>query len=129
MKRLLRLELGCAVGAARHMLLQLVAGIVCQLAVNVEHDILSYPFALHILFLCLGVIPKDPRVLCRPPALAGGSRSERGRVLACSRVSKSLHFMSASAPRSFCVARNSVFLAVSSVVCKISPTVRSFNPW
>ena len=41
----------------------------------------------------------------------------------------SIYLMSANWPRNFCVARKSVFLAVSSVVCKISPTVRSFNPW
>src|SRR6185312_9322122 len=39
-----------------------------------------------------------------------------------------LYRISANAPLSFCVARNKVFFAVSSVVCKISPTVRSFNP-
>ena len=39
------------------------------------------------------------------------------------------HRMSANAPRSFWVARNKVFFAVSSVVFKISPTVRNFSPW
>jgi len=39
-----------------------------------------------------------------------------------------LHRMSAKAPRNFWVARNKVFLAVSSVVFKISPTVRNFSP-
>ena len=39
-----------------------------------------------------------------------------------------LHRMSAREPRSFCVARNKVFFAVSSVVFKISPTVLNFNP-
>ena len=39
-----------------------------------------------------------------------------------------LHRMSASEPRNFWVARNKVFFAVSSVVFKISPTVRNFNP-
>ena len=37
--------------------------------------------------------------------------------------------MSLSRARNFCVARNNVFLAVSSVVFNISPMVRSFNPW
>jgi hypothetical protein len=36
--------------------------------------------------------------------------------------------MGAKAPRNFCVARNNVFLAVSSVVFNISPMVRSLNP-
>ena len=38
------------------------------------------------------------------------------------------HRISASALRSFCVARNNVFFAVSSVVFSISPTVRNFSP-
>ena len=40
-----------------------------------------------------------------------------------------LYLISASAPRNFCVARKRVFFAVSSVVCRISPTVRNFIPW
>src|ERR1700733_14717835 len=36
---------------------------------------------------------------------------------------------SARLARSFRVARNNVFLAVSSVVLNISPIVRSFSPW
>jgi hypothetical protein len=40
-----------------------------------------------------------------------------------------LHLIGASDARNFCVARNNVFFAVSSVVFNISPIVRSFNPW
>jgi len=38
------------------------------------------------------------------------------------------HRISDNVPRSFCVARKSVFLAVSSVVFNISPIVRNFRP-
>ncbi len=38
-------------------------------------------------------------------------------------------FRSARAVLNFCVARNSVFFAVSSVVFRASPMVRSFSPW
>jgi hypothetical protein len=41
---------------------------------------------------------------------------------------QTFHRISDSALRSFCVARNNVFLAVSSVVFNISPTVRSLSP-
>ena len=41
---------------------------------------------------------------------------------------KNRHRIPASVPRNFCVARNSVFLAVSSVVLNISPMVRSLSP-
>jgi hypothetical protein len=47
MKILLRLQFGCAIGAARHVLLEFVAGVIEQLAVNVKHDILLDPFTLH----------------------------------------------------------------------------------
>jgi len=46
-KLLLRFQFGCAVAAAGHVLLQFVAGVVRQLAVNLEHDIFSNPFTLH----------------------------------------------------------------------------------
>ena len=42
---------------------------------------------------------------------------------------KPVHLISLNRARNFCVARNNVFLAVSSVVFSISPMVRSFNPW
>ncbi len=44
------------------------------------------------------------------------------------RTLKLSHLISASVARNFCVARNSVFFAVSSVVFSISPTVLSFRP-
>ena len=47
MKILLCLQFGRAIGAAGYMLLQFIAGIVGQLAVNVKHDILFDPFTLH----------------------------------------------------------------------------------
>ncbi len=58
-------------------------------------------------------------------AFARPASAKRGRT----HIKTRPHLISASAPRNFCVARKRVFLAVSSVVCKISPTVRSFNPW
>ena len=92
-----------AICATRHVLLQFITGIICQLVINVEQKILLDPFTFHtVAFLQLSSQPK-------PKDLA-------------------LYRISANAPLSFCVARNKVFFAVSSVVCKISPTVRSFNP-
>ena len=44
---LLCFQFGRAVGAALHVLLQFMAGVVGQLAINMQRDIFSYPFALH----------------------------------------------------------------------------------
>jgi hypothetical protein len=44
---LLRLQFGSAVGAARHMLFQLMTRIIGQLAINMQRDIFSNPFAFH----------------------------------------------------------------------------------
>src|SRR5439155_26857849 len=42
-----RVEFACAVLATRDMLLQFVASVVGQLVINVENNVLLYPFALH----------------------------------------------------------------------------------
>ncbi len=46
-KLLLRLQFGCAIGAAGHMLLQFMAGVIGQFAINLKHDIFSNPFTFH----------------------------------------------------------------------------------
>ncbi len=50
-KILLSLQFDRAVGAAGYVLLQFVAGVIGQLAINVKHHILSNPFTLHKLHL------------------------------------------------------------------------------
>src|ERR1700683_2256808 len=47
MKLLLQLQFGRAIRAADHVLLQFVTGVIRQLAINLKHDILSYPFTFH----------------------------------------------------------------------------------
>ena len=117
MKLLLSLQFGGAVGAAGDVLLQFMAGVIGQLAINLKHDIFSNPFTLHsCTFDCRGFAPH-----ARDEAVKVWPRSPN--------IARTAYLISASAPRNFCVARKSVFLAVSSVVCKISPTVRNFNPW
>src|SRR6202451_1177132 len=103
MKLLLQLQFGRAIRAADHVLLQFVTGVIRQLAINLKHDIFSYPFTFH---RCTFIVHEP----CGIAAWAAPLRTY-------------LHLISAKAPRNFCVARNKVFLAVSSVVCKISPTV------
>src|SRR6266567_3491177 len=51
------------------------------------------------------------------------------RAFAVHKQNSPTYLMAVSALRSFCVARNSVFFAVSSVVFSISPIVRKRNPW
>ena len=65
-KLLLGLQFGCAVGAAGHVLLQFMAGIIGQLAINLEHDIFSNPFTLHKFTLR----PAEP-MWGQPPRLSG----------------------------------------------------------
>ena len=47
MKILLGLQLQCTVGAAGDVLLEFMAGIIRQLAINLKDDIFSNPFTLH----------------------------------------------------------------------------------
>jgi hypothetical protein len=47
METLLRSQLQCAIGAAGYVLFEFMAGIVGQLAINMQHNILSNPFTLH----------------------------------------------------------------------------------
>src|SRR4051812_25215891 len=105
MEVLLGLQFGRAIGAPGHVLLELMPSVIRQLAVNVKHDIFANPFTLHS-------SPSANDSTGGAPCLANFCETW-----------DSHHLMSARAPRSFCVARKSVFLAVSSVVCKISPTV------
>ena len=103
-----RLQLGRAIRAARHVLLQFVTSIVGQFVVDVQQNIFFNPFAFHN---------------CTPSGEILPLLDRTGETPA-----PTLHRMSASAPRNFWVARNKVFLAVSSVVFNISPTVRNFSP-
>ena len=89
-----------------------MAGVIGQLAINLKHDIFSNPFTFHNCHLL------HLRSWARIRPLGSKPRALRPNT----------YRISASAPRNFCVARKSVFLAVSSVVCKISPTVRNFSP-
>src|SRR5271169_3426912 len=114
MELLLRFQFGSAVAAASHMLLQFMTGVIGQLAINMQRDVLSYPFAFHSNPVSRFLRLQSFKVL---------------ETLKHRNVETSFHLISANCPRNFCVARNRVFFAVSSVVCKISPTVRSFNPW
>ena len=71
MKILLGLQFRCAVGAARHVLLQFMTGVIRQLAINLKHDILSNPFTFHnctLIYSC-----GDSRLGC--PASAKRGRS------------------------------------------------------
>ena len=120
-KLLLRLQFSRAVRAAGHMLLQFMAGIIRQFAINLKHDIFSNPFTFHN--------PASLVTTTNQVATGAFARLGTGKARPTSSPDPSPHRISASAPRNFCVARNKVFFAVSSVVCKISPTVRSFSPW
>ncbi len=99
-----RLQFRGAVRTSRQMLFYFKTSIVFDLVVNVEHDVVFYPITIHF---------PNPSPRKSIPVFQFLSRS---------------YLISDSAPRSFCVARNSVFLAVSSVVFNISPTVRNFSP-
>ena len=85
------------------VLLQFEARIVGQLVVEVKRYVLLNPLAIHDFFL-LSLSYRSRRVLL---------------LSACA---------FASAARNFWVARNSVFLAVSSLVFSVSPMVRSRSP-
>src|SRR6266852_7252798 len=41
-----------AVGAALHMLFQFMTSVISQLAINMQRDVFSHPFALHSFHLC-----------------------------------------------------------------------------
>ena len=114
-----RLQLRRAGGAARQVLLQFVTGVVGQLVIDMQQNILLDPFALHS-FTPSQSCGTDPVMSVRP--------LKHLRLDAVSASHNVSHRMSARAPRSFCVARKNVFFAVSSVVFRISPTVRNFNP-
>ncbi len=72
-KLLLRLQFGCAVSAAGHVLLQFVTGVIRQLAINLKHDILSHPFTFHRSTFIVYESRRDSRLGCpgqgeaRPP--------------------------------------------------------------
>jgi len=44
---LLRLQFGRAIGAARYVLLEFMAGVIGQFAINLKPNIFSNPFTLH----------------------------------------------------------------------------------
>ena len=105
MKLLHRHQLGGASGAARGVPFQLVTRIVGQFVVEIKRDVFPYPVAIHKCLL---------------------------RIAASNKLLETFitsYFRSASADLNFCVARNRVFFAVSSVVFRASPMVRSFSPW
>ena len=82
------------------MLLDLVASVVFDLVVDIEQNVLPHPITFHVR------IPSGLKF----------------------KIKFKTHRISASDARNFCVARNNVFFAVSSVVFSISPTVRNFSP-
>src|SRR6202035_2753096 len=90
-----RLQLGGTFRTPRQVLLYLEAGVVLQFVIHIEQNVLPHPITFHF----------------RIP-----SQRQRLRLSPKSKA----HRISASALRSFCVARNNVFFAVSSVVFNIS---------
>src|SRR5260370_18702714 len=114
-KIVLRLQFRCAVGTAGYMLFEFMTGVICQLPIHMQRDIFSNPFALHNRTPSGETNSKFMWV--QPPSAV--RRTQSGF---------SPYLISANCPRNFCVTRKSLFFAVSSVVCKISPTVRNFNP-
>jgi len=100
------------------MLLQRKLELVGQFAVLCQDDVLLCVFTLHIAYLYgLEVLRLSMPV--------------RVYSFACPLMAQKnfyLYRASASLARNFLVARNSVFLAVSSVVESISPIVLNFKP-
>ena len=107
------------------MLFQPNRQLIRQLAIPQQYDLLLRYFTLH----CSASY--QPQKLVLQPHAADQSSHPSGSVTPSTIQLTTVLYAAAPArfARSFRVARNSVFFAVSSVVLNISPIVRSFSPW
>src|ERR1700761_9317699 len=114
-----RLQLPAATLTFAQMLFQPSGKFIWQLAIVQQNDTVSCVLTLHCptstsLKFCTFLLGSTCALIQSFPLLLHGRKPYRS---------------SARLARSFRVARNNVFLAVSSVVLNISPIVRSFSPW
>src|ERR1041385_5757587 len=107
------------------MLLEFELGIVRQLVIDVEDYVVFRPVTVHIHHSWTAGAPACDLYLQRSTPAFSPCCLHLPDKANCQLL---LHRIGANALLSFCVARNSVFLAVSAVVFSISPIVRSRSP-
>src|SRR6185312_10083517 len=108
-------------------------GVVRQFVIHVQDNVFFSPFTFHKKIFPYSVL--NIWNLEFGPTRSSESVHTFPRQFHCRlpnteyQVPTTSHRIGANALRNFCVARNSVFLAVSSVVFSISPIVRRRRPW